>query len=265
MKTIDKTESPQEYFRHFQELISTQKVVLVWQIDKNSKKRSLSKVTLLSSRREDNALKALGIERFRELHLPEEEVYFYVENKQLMFKSTKLEIDGHQFSGSLPDEVKILNDDEHETVMEAILEMVPPKSEGYIDYTPKKKRKYSSEQSDRDREIFEEELRFVSLDEEDRIYADVRGAPRARPKKNKKVTIKAFKGLRKADVHHLFDLSRGGLSIIVEKRKLFSPGDVVEILSFDDKKLDNPMLAEVKSVRGADEQGKRFKVGMQFA
>ena len=143
--------------------------------------------------------------------------------------------------------------------------MVPPKSEGYIDYTPKKKRKYSSEQSDRDREIFEEELRFVSLDEEDRIYADVRGAPRARPKKNKKVTIKAFKGLRKADVHHLFDLSRGGLSIIVEKRKLFSPGDVVEILSFDDKKLDNPMLAEVKSVRGADEQGKRFKVGMQFA
>lgn len=266
MRTIDREKSPQEYFKYFQELISSKKTVLVWQVDANSKKRSLAKVVMLSCRREDNALKAESIERFKELKLPEKEVYFYIEQNQLMFKAKKVSVEENELTAFLPEEMRLLSDDEHVTVMEAILEMVPPQSEGYLDYTRKKKRTASSaEQSERDKAIFEEELSFVTLDEEDRLFADKRDAPRARPQKGKKVTIKQTKGIRKTVVHPLFDLSRGGLSILTEERKMYSTGDVVEIMSFGNKKLDDPMLAEVKSIREADEQGTTYKIGMQFA
>ena len=301
MRTVDKDEAPQEYFKYFQDLIASKKPALVWQVDKDSKKRNLYRVILLACRREENLLRAESIERLREFSLPEDDVYFYVERNQLMFKSPKLGVEKLEFSGTLPSQLMILNEDEHERILEAFSELDPRRKEELLDYSKKKKnvpeyefgdspkkgyefesgnsapkmnlyqegektQKKSEEnvQSDRDKAIFEEELSFITLDEEDRLYADKRDAPRARPPEGKQITMQLADASQKPSTHTLFDLSRGGLAVLTLDEKEYKSGDIVHIQSFDDRVLDAPMIAEVKSVREADDQGIQFKVGLQF-
>ena len=120
-------------------------------------------------------------------------------------------------------------------------------------------------QSERDRAIFEEELSFVSLDEEDQFYADKRDAPRAKPKEGKTVLIRkeTDDADHEGNRHPLFDLSRGGLGALSDTEGLYDKGDIILVMGFDDNILDEPMRAIVRSVREADIPGS-FKIGMQF-
>lgn len=284
MRTIDKIEAPQDFFKYFQGLITSKKSALVWQLDENSKKRSLYRVIFLSARREEDILKAESLEKNRDFLLPRDDLYFYVDSYQLLFKSSKINVEGHIYEGGLPKQIKVLNEQEREQILAAFAEIDPAKKEIYLDYTRKKKEQPAyeaaedpvelgyeletaagkKEQSERDREIFESELSFVALDEEDKLYADKRNAPRARPPEGKMVTMQISDGSRDQGVYSLFDLSRGGLSVLTFSEDEFSPGDVVHIQAFDDRVLDEPMVAEVKSSRPADEQGIQFKIGMMF-
>lgn len=301
MRTVDKIKAPQDYFKYFQSLITSKKAAMVWQLDENSQKRSLYRVIMLSCRREEDTLKAENLEKGREFSLPREDVYFYVESHQLLFKSPKMNLEDHIFSCVLPNELKVLNEDEHEKILEAFAKIDPTKKELLLDYTRKKKaapeyevgeaqsKGYEFEvaqaaqkenhyqevapkpqkaepkrQSDRDREIFETELSFVALDEEDKIYADKRDAPRARPPEGKMVSMQLADGSKPAGAFTLFDLSRGGVAVLAFSEDEYQPGDVVHIQAFDEKILDEPMVVEVKSVRPADEHGVQFKIGMMF-
>jgi hypothetical protein len=122
-----------------------------------------------------------------------------------------------------------------------------------------------SGQSDRDKAIFEEELSFVSLDEEDKFFADKRDAPRAKPKEGKTVLMrkKTDSSDHEGNRHPLFDLSRGGLGAIADSEDLYSKGDIILVMGFDENILDDPMQAIVRSVREADAPG-HYKIGMQF-
>jgi hypothetical protein len=120
------------------------------------------------------------------------------------------------------------------------------------------------EQSQRDKDIFETELSFISLDDEDAQFADKRDAPRARPKKGKMISMKVQGTEQEEETHELFDLSRGGLGVICFNEERYHAGDIIEIFSFDSNVLDAPMLSIVRSVREADETRTSFKIGMQF-
>lgn len=120
------------------------------------------------------------------------------------------------------------------------------------------------EQSAHDKKIFEDELSFISLDDEDKKFADKRDAPRARPQKGKMVFMRVKGESSTDESFELFDLSRGGLGVICFEETRFSKEDTIEILAFDKNKLDSPMLAIVRSVRPADETETSFKIGMQF-
>lgn len=119
-------------------------------------------------------------------------------------------------------------------------------------------------QTKHDQDIFEKELNYISLDEEDQKFADKRDAPRARPQKGKMVRMKKEGLSGEGRVYELFDLSRGGLGVFSLEDKEFDKGDSIEILAFDSNKLDSPMLAIVRSVRAKDESETSFKIGMQF-
>lgn len=121
-----------------------------------------------------------------------------------------------------------------------------------------------SNMSARDSEIFNEELNFVSLDEEDKMYASKRESVRARPKAGKMLTIQIGDQSRPEEVYPLFDLSQGGMAFLAFSEEEFSSGDTILVLGFDQKRLDHPMLAIVRSVRQADELGVQFKIGCQF-
>ncbi len=118
--------------------------------------------------------------------------------------------------------------------------------------------------SSKDIEIFETELSFVSLDEEDKLFQDKRAAPRARPPKGKMVTIQKSTDQEYVRTFELFDLSRGGMGFIIPLGEEIDKGDIVNVQAFDDKVFDSPMQIEVKSIREVDSDGTHFKVGCQF-
>ena len=120
-------------------------------------------------------------------------------------------------------------------------------------------------QSDHDKALFETELSFVTLDDEDKKYEGQRAAPRARPPEGKIVIISSKTNPDKPqETLPLFDLSRGGLGFMTISESAYAKGEVINILGFDNNKFDEPMFVIVRSVREADEMGKQFKVGCQF-
>lgn len=119
-------------------------------------------------------------------------------------------------------------------------------------------------QSDSDKSLFEEELSFITVDEEDKIYEGQRAAPRARPPEGKRVTVCKRSDSTKEGEFLLFDLSRGGCSFTLEDELFFEKGEVLHLLAFDEKKFDDPMLVKVMNVREVDQTKESFKVGCKF-
>lgn len=116
-----------------------------------------------------------------------------------------------------------------------------------------------------DTALFEEELSYITLEEEDKQYEGMRSAPRAKPPEGKMVTVQEQSGERPQGTYPLYDLSRGGISFLVFSKDEFNAGETLNVLAFDTKKFDEPMKALVRSVREADQLGVQFKVGCQFA
>lgn len=121
-----------------------------------------------------------------------------------------------------------------------------------------------SSMSSHDTDIFQAELDFVSLDEEDKLYAAQRESVRARPKKGKMITILKRDEADTEEIYPLFDLSKGGLAFLVTDSERYSKGDHLLVIAFDEKRFDNPMQAQVMAVREADELGVQFKIGCAF-
>lgn len=119
-------------------------------------------------------------------------------------------------------------------------------------------------QSDHDKALFEEELSFVSLDEEDKKFEGQRAAPRARPPEGKMIILQTKDESKPQETLPLFDLSRGGMGFMVFSQDAYAKGEVLNVHGFDTKKFDEPMFAIIRSIREADEMGIQYKVGCQF-
>lgn len=115
-----------------------------------------------------------------------------------------------------------------------------------------------------DAALFEKELSFITLDEEDKKFEGQRSTPRARPPEGKMVTVEVSDQSRPQSTHPLYDLSQGGFAFLVFAKDEFNTGEDVMIKAFDTKKFDVPMNAKVMAVREADEMGIQYKVGCQF-
>ncbi len=123
----------------------------------------------------------------------------------------------------------------------------------------------TSSMSSHDADLFATELSFIELDDEDKLYEGQRAAPRAKPPEGKMVTVQIHDETRPQSTHLLYDLSQGGISFFVFSSDEFSAGETLHIKGFDSKSFDQPMVAEVKSVREADAMGIQFKVGCAFS
>ena len=118
--------------------------------------------------------------------------------------------------------------------------------------------------SSHDSDIFQEELDFMSLDEEDKIYADQRETVRAKPKEGKMITVKKRDEEDEEEIYPLYDLSQGGLAFLVTDKEKYEKGSVLSVIAFDQKRFDTPMQAQIMAIREADEVGVQFKVGCAF-
>ncbi len=123
--------------------------------------------------------------------------------------------------------------------------------------------KSMSERSNRDQELLNSEF-GLSVDEEDKLFADKREAPRARPKNDKWVKVARLAGEGPV-VYKLFDLSQGGMGFVGSNDVDFIKGAEIHIMGFNNFDLDDPLIGKVMSIRPMDGTENEFKIGVKFS
>lgn len=266
MKVIKSDSGFLAFQKLFKSIQTNSSFVTVWQVTSGGdRKISLSR---LNSFHLDSAL--LHFERPDDIDIASElPLYVYSEDAQFIFKAQIKEIRANVFSAVFPDEIKLLEEPD--------VTIVRGKTGVDLSGVWKTKKlqiendrrpdhmvvKSMRDRSTRDQEFLQNEFNPVSLDEEDKLFADKRETPRARPKQDKFVKIKT---LISDEIHvfKLFDLSQGGIGFITMDPHLFPKGDLIQIMGFEEFNLDDPLIARVMSQRAIDETQIDFKVGCKF-
>lgn len=276
--------------------------VVCWQVNASSK-RTIYPMKINNVNNDDETLTFL-CSKEDEINFDQEVIFFYSEEQKSIFKSQFISKTGPQLIVKIPEEIKkleeveeeefsgmlnsfssdssftgadalgafSLDDDEDETTKGEVDES--PFSRGTEHIETHQSFSSSTEKidtmwitksmSDHDANLFETELSYVALEEEDKIFEGVRSTPRAKPPEGKMITVQLEDESLPQSTHTLYDLSQGGLSFLVFSKGEFSEGQKLLIKAFDTKKFEEPMLTEVKAIREADDMGIQYKVGCQF-
>ena len=123
--------------------------------------------------------------------------------------------------------------------------------------------KSMAQRSNRDQQLLKSEF-GLTVDEEDKLYADQRAAPRARPKDDKWVRL--VKGVSETPLpYKLFDLSQGGMGFVSFDETEFPKGSDIRVVGFNDFELDDPLFGQIMSIRPIDGVLSEFKIGVKFS
>lgn len=249
----------------FKNIFSNGSKVVIWQsLPETHEKRSF--LSRLNSFHSD-----IGVLNFE---LPKESLiesdlplFCYCEEGFLIFKSSIKEARERVFSVFVPEEIKLLEEGEVDEIKASIgVDLSGVWEDKRFERNTQKNFnsiKPMSERTQRDKDFLNRELDLLTLDEEDKLFADKRESPRARPKIDKWVSL-LTENADGPHLYRLFDLSRGGLGFITMELNLFPVDTKITVLGFDDFNLDYPLFAEVKSHRPVDELEIEYKVGCKF-
>lgn len=253
------------YQKLFKSIQNNSSPVTVWQVTESGERKiSLSR---LNSFHLETALLHFEVPEDNPI-LKELPLYVYSEDAQIIFKSDITDIKNNVFSLLFPSEIKLLEEPDVSVVKGRTgvdisgvwkTKRLQIEEERKPDYMVVKSMR---DRSTRDQEFLNNEFN-PTLDEEDKLFADKRETPRARPKKDKFVKVKT---LLSDDIQtfKLFDLSQGGLSFISMEPALFPKGDLIQIMGFEEFNLDDPLIARVMSHRSIDDTQIEFKIGCKF-
>ncbi len=267
MKVISVESDFLTYQKIFKQLLESSSKLVTWQLSPVTGKRAVVDCLIQSFRLESqNFLCHLQDSTHFDSSLP---LFFYTEDKQIIFKTEIQEIKDLSISCLFPKEMKLLDSPDIEVVRKQIgsdistfwkikrLENgVEDHSAGYM------KVKSMSQRSSRDQEFLNQEF-SPTLDEEDKMFADKRESPRARPKVDKWVKLR-LKSQEEVHTLKLFDLSRGGMGFITYDLDSFPKGSEVLVVGFDQFDLDDPLFGKVMSHRQVDDSQIEFKIGIKF-
>lgn len=256
------------YEKIFKQLMADQSDLVLWQLSPVDGKREISKSRINAFHMESGKI-------FFEMDpnanvkgdLP---IYCFAEDSQIIFKATIDNILDTNLSVIMPEEIKVLEDPEvtliqgktgtdYSTVWKSKrLKSMP------VDTGPDIMRvKSMAQRSTRDQELLNNEF-GLTLDEEDKLFADKRESPRARPKADKWVKI-ALPQIEGPTIYKLFDLSQGGMAFVGFDETEFEKGDDVKIVGFNDFDLDDPLIGKIMSIRPIDGVESEFKFGVKFS
>lgn len=252
----------QKIFRHIQ---SNHSPVVIWQVSESGE-RNVSESRLNSFHLETKLLHfELPSDYEVKTNLP---LYCYSEDGQFIFKTDIKDIKSNVFSLQVPEEIKLLEDPDVTFIKGASgVDLAPVWRTKRMQLDEEQKPDYMvvksmSERTSRDQDYLNMEFQ-LTVDEEDKMYADKRETPRARPKKEKWVKVMS----ESSDQNHylkLFDLSQGGMAFITTTPDDFPKGTKVLVMGFDEFDLDDPLVGQVMSHRPIDENQVEFKIGCKF-
>lgn len=267
MKVINSDTGFLAYQKIFSSLMANQIKLMVWQYVPDTGKRNVTEIRISAFNLES---KSIHVECKKEFPIDAAQLmYFYSEEAQLIFKTNLQEMRDNNFSVNIPEEIKLLDEPDFEEAYTHVKSGLE-KSEwrvkrigfGYNELgTDVMRVKSMSQRSSRDQDFLNQEFHPVNLDEEEKMFASKREAPRARPKANKKVKILVKD---EAKVYKLFDLSQGGMGFLTDSFEDFDTGSQVRVIGFDDFNLDDPLIGTIKNVRPLEGAQVEFKVGVKF-
>lgn len=183
-------------------------------------------------------------------------IYFNMPDKNIIYKSARLSLVNKLLTTNFPQEVKFLDQPFWVDKMDREMLRTMPVDQ----LKTKLVGRTQTELKD-----LESQISLDKLDEEDKVFADLREAPRARPKVDKMVTIERDTDFGViSETYVLYDLSKGGMGFLVYDQKEFSVGENIRVVSFDAQSVGESMVGIVRAVRDADDLGVQYKVGVQF-
>ncbi|MBA2403902.1 MAG: PilZ domain-containing protein [Bdellovibrionales bacterium] len=256
------------YEKIFKQLMANQSSLVVWQLSPDSGERQITR-SRLNAYHMDTGKLHLEIDASKIVNdgLP---LYCFSEDGPLIFKAQIHAVSGSNISVGLPAEIKVFDDPDV-----VHIQGVTGKKIDTIWRTKKLDTGYSpdngpdlmhvksmSQRSSRDQELLNNEF-GLSVDEEDKLFADKRESPRARPKMDKWVKIAKLRGDGPV-VYKLFDLSQGGMGFVSFDETEFTKGTQIHIVGFNDFDLDDPLVGKVMSIRPIDGVQSEFKIGVAF-
>lgn len=254
------------YQKLFKLIQQKQSPLIVWQVAQDGK-RTVTESHLSSFSVESKSL-YFGLPKKGDLHI-DLPIYVYSEEEQIIFKSKIFEMKNGLVSVFLPLEIQLLEEPDVDTIQQGlgkeiqtrwkskripIREVIKP---DYLILTS------MAHRTSRDKDFLKNEFDFMTLDDEDKMFAEKRESPRARPKAEKIVKLSCELD-NDVKSQKLFDLSQGGLSFITYDTQLYPVGSRIKIVGFEDFVLDDPLVAEIMSHRPVDELQLDFKVGCKF-
>lgn len=253
------------YQKIFKHLKANRSPLIVWQPQPEG--RSVLHSFLNSFHQET---KLMHLDKSKDVKLYNEiPVFCYSEKIQMIFKAEIFDLSDRYFSLRMPDIIKIIEEQEARKVQVRGMDFstvwrskrlgLEQLDEGPDYY----KVKSMSQRSNRDQDLLNSEFNDISLDDEDRLFADKRESPRARPQIDKRVKIQ-IKDQEQTYVQKLFDLSRGGMGFVTEAENLFNKDEIVLIRGFDEFELDDPILGRIMSIRAIDGENSQWKIGVKF-
>jgi hypothetical protein len=256
-------------FLAFQKLFKSMQVnnspVTIWQVTETGE-RKIS-ISRLNSFHLESALIHFELPEDNKI-LKELPLYVYSEDTQIIFKSDVSDVKNNVFSLLFPSEIKLLEEPDVTVVKGRTgvdisgvwkTKRVQIEEERKPDYMVVKSMR---DRTSRDQEFLNNEFN-PTLDEEDKLFADKRETPRARPKIDKMVKIKTLAS-DEVQMFKLFDLSQGGMSFITMYPDVFPKSDLIQIMGFEEFNLDDPLIARVMSHRAVDDTQIEFKIGCKF-
>lgn len=253
------------YQKVFNQLKASKSPVVIWQVFPEKGERVINEATLLSYDLEGQLLNLSLLNHFLDPKLP---VYCYVEDQCLIFKSTVQAIKDDQFSTLFPQQMKVLEEEDFHLIKSNTgLDLnnlwVAKTGAGNNIVDEIWRVKSMAQRSKHDQDFLNNEFDHLSVDEEDKMFADKRESPRVRPKVQKIVKL-VKKGEDSVNFFDLFDLSRGGMSFVTSIPDHYPKGTEVKIVGFDTFDLDDPLIGTVMSVRPIDGSGIDVKIGIKF-
>jgi uncharacterized protein (DUF736 family) len=241
--------------------------IVVWQLVPETGERYISE-SRLNSFHLDTGLLHLEAPQDNKI-IPQLPVFCYSEDGRFIFKTEIQLIKSNVFSLLVPSEIKLLEEPDVIVIHGSIgidisanwkTKRLHGQSGNQDDFM---RVKSMSERSVRDQEFLNNEFESVSLDEEEKLFADKRESPRARPKIDKWVKV-LVQGSTEAKMVRLFDLSRGGIGFVTYEAESFPKGNELQVIGFEEFDLDDPLVGKIMSHRAIDEAQIEFKIGVKF-
>jgi hypothetical protein len=252
MKNVNPKDGYQVYQKFFTDLVRQIAPVVLWQIQDG--KRQIHPSVVSSFKFEAgvvNVMEQKG-EGFKFKAGP---VFCYSSSAGVIFKTDSIAANEASLSLKMPQSIYFLEEPDIHVI----------KGGSGVDLSDAPWRvKRVGGKSSRDEAIFEEQLQSITLSEEDKLFADKREAPRARPKIDKIITCHLAQNPETSQNFKLFDLSRGGLGFLVLIDGVFKKGQHVEVTQLEGQTLDEPLIGEIMSVRSLAPEEAGWKVGIRF-